>query len=95
MRLVLTFFIPTIEKRAIEWMPCKVSLVWIDIFGNHLGHELRNPLAFAHEGLNLLAAQIMSKQARTSFFEEQQHCRTPAADFSQPVWLWQYRKCHL
>jgi hypothetical protein len=72
-------------------MPCNVSLVWIDIFGNYLGHELRNPLAFAHEGFNLLVAQLMSKPARTSFFEEQD-CPTHAADFSQPAWLWQYRK---
>ena len=79
------------EKRAIEWMPCNVSLVWIDIFGNYLGHELRNPLAFTHEGFNLLAAQIMSKPARISFFEEQDG-PTYAADFSQSAWLWQYRK---
>jgi hypothetical protein len=34
----------------------------------------------------------MSKQARTSFVEEQHHCPIHAADFSQPAWLWQYWK---
>jgi hypothetical protein len=79
------------EKRTIEWMLCDVSLIWIDIFGNHLGNKSRNPLAFVHGGLNLLAAQMMSKPARISFSEEQA-CPLHAADFSQPIWLSQYRK---
>ena len=53
----------------------QISLVWIDIFCDQLGHESRNPLAFVHEELNLLAAQMMSKPARTSFFEEPDHSR--------------------
>jgi hypothetical protein len=90
-RLVVTFFIPAVEKRAIEWMLCNVSLVWIDVFGNHLGNEPRNPLAFVHEELNLLAAQIMSKPARTTLSEEQD--RPPhAVDTSQPTWLCQHKK---
>ncbi len=54
MRLIIMFLIPATEKRAIEWMLRNVSLVWIDIFDNRLGYELRNPLAFVHEGFNLL-----------------------------------------
>ena len=91
MRLVITFFIPAMEKRAIEWMPCDVSLVWIDIFGNCLGYELRNPLAFVHEGSNLLAAQIMSKPART-IFPEKQDLPRPAVGFSLPAWLCPHKK---
>ena len=90
-RLVVTFFIPAVEKRAIEWMLCNVSLVWIDVFGKHLGNEPRNPLAFVHEELNLLAAQIMSKPARTTLSEVQD--RPPhAVDTSQPTWLCQHKK---
>ena len=59
------------EKRAIKRMFQDVSLVRIDIFSNQLGHEPRNPLAFAHEELNLLTAQTMSKPARINFFEGQ------------------------
>ena len=86
MRLVITFFIPAMEKRAIKWMFHDVSLVRIDIFNNQLAYEPRNPLAFVHEELNLLTAQTMSKPARTSF-SEAQDCPPRAADFSQPFGL--------
>jgi hypothetical protein len=59
-------FIPAMEKRAITWMFHCVSRVPIDVSNGQPCHELRNPLAFAHEGLNLLAAQMMSKPARIS-----------------------------
>jgi hypothetical protein len=49
------------EKRAVKRVVCDVSLVGIDIVTGQLGHKLRNPLAFVHGALNLLAAQIMSK----------------------------------
>ena len=89
MRLVITFLVPAVEKRAIKWVPCDVRLALIDIFPSQLGHPLRNPLAFVHEGLNLLAAQIMSKPARINFSEEQD--RPPEArEFSQPAWLCHY-----
>ena len=91
MRLVITFFIPAMEKRAIKWMFHDVSLVCIDIFNNQLGHEPRNPLAFAHEELNLLTAQTMSKPARTSF-SKGQGSSPRAADFSQPAWLCRNKK---
>src|SRR6202008_2865179 len=67
MRLVITFFIPAMEKRSIKWMFHDVSLVRIDIFDSQFAYEPRNPLAFVHEELNLLTAQTMSKPARTSF----------------------------
>ena len=86
MRLVITFFIPAMEKRAIKWMFHDVSLVRIDIFNRQSCHELRNPLAFAHEGLNLVAAQRMSKPARISFPEEED-CPPHAAGFSYAAQL--------
>jgi hypothetical protein len=91
MRLVITFFIPAMEKRAIKRMLCDVALVWIGIFGTQLGHKLRNPLAFVHEVLNLLAAQIMSKPART-IFPEKQSLPRPAVGFSLQAWLCQHKK---
>src|SRR5262249_30728024 len=86
MRLVITFFIPAMEKCPIKWMFHNVSLVRIDIFHRQLGHEPRNPLAFVHQELNLLTAQIMRKPARTSF-SKQQDCPPSTAEFSQPAWL--------
>jgi hypothetical protein len=68
-----------------------VPVARIDIFNNQLGHEPRNPLAFAHEELNLLTAQTMSKPARTSF-SKGQDCSPRAADFSQPAWLCRHKK---
>jgi hypothetical protein len=47
-------------------MVCHVFLVRTDIATGQLGHKLRNPLAFGHGALNLLAAQIMSKPALIS-----------------------------
>jgi signal transduction histidine kinase len=47
-------------------MLCDVCLTQIDMVTTELSHQLRNPLAFAHGKLNLLAAQIMSKPALIS-----------------------------
>jgi len=90
-RLVITFFIPAMEKRAIKWMFRDVSLLRIDIFNNQLGHEPRNPLAFVHEEPNLSTAQTMSKPSRISFFEER-YCPHPKADFSQSARLCRHKK---
>jgi hypothetical protein len=81
-RLIITLLVPALKKGAIKWMLCDVCLVWIDIFSSQPGHQPRNPLAFVHEGLNLLAAQIMSKPARISFSEEQD-CPPRPGEFSQ------------
>jgi len=90
-RFIITLLVPAVKKRAIKGVLCDVCLGEIDIFTVQLGHQLRNPLAFVHEGLNLLAAQIMSKPARISFSEEQG--RPPEADeFSQPAWLCHHRR---
>ena len=86
MRLVITFFIPAMEKRAIKWMFHDVFRVGIDIFNRQPCHELRNPLAFIHESLNLLAAQMMSKPACISFPEEQD-CPPYAAGLSHAARL--------
>jgi hypothetical protein len=68
-----------------------VALVWIGIFGTQLSHKLRNPLAFVHEVLNLLAAQMMSKPAPT-IFRERPDLPLPAVGFSLPAWLCQHKK---
>ena len=39
MRLVITLFVPAMEKRAIKWMLCDVALLWIGIFGTQLRHK--------------------------------------------------------
>ena len=70
MCLVVTLFVPATEKRAVKRVICDVSLVRIDLATGQLGHQLRNPLAFVHGALNLLAAQRMSKPALTSSSKE-------------------------
>ena len=49
---------------AVIWVIRDVDLLKIDIFTDHIRDEPRNPLAFAHGGLNLVAAQMMSKPAQ-------------------------------
>src|SRR6266566_8053265 len=77
-RFIIPLLVPALKKRAIKWVPCDLGLVWIDIFSSQLRHESRNPLAFAHRGLNLLAAQMMSKLTRSSFPEGRWHRIHPA-----------------
>src|SRR6266576_6313097 len=85
-RFIIPLLVPALKKGAIKWMLCDLGLVWIAIFSSQLSHESRNPLAFAHRGLNLLAAQMMSKPTRSSFPEGRLH-RTPPGQFSRPGWL--------
>jgi len=68
-RFVITLFVPATEKRAVKRVLCDVRLTRIDIVITQLSHQLRNPLAFAHGKLNLLAAQIMSKPPTISSSE--------------------------
>jgi len=89
--LIITLLVPALKKGAIKWMLCDIRSVWIDIFSSQLGHQPRNPLAFVHEGFNLLAAQIMSKPARISFLGETWP-RLPACELSQPEWLCHHRR---
>ncbi len=69
-RFVVTLFVPAAKKRAIKWVvrnvagsPRRVRPVAekIDIGALQLAHEPRNPLAFAHEGLNFIMPQMMGK----------------------------------
>ena len=59
-RLVVTLFIPAAKERAIEWMVRHLARK-IDTVAFELAHKLRNPLAFAHEGLNFIVPQMMGK----------------------------------
>ena len=77
-RFIIPLLVPALKKGAIKWMLCDLGLVWIAIFSSQLSHESRNPLAFAHRGLNLLAAQMMSKPTRSSFPEGRWHRIHPA-----------------
>ena len=72
-RFVITLFVPTTEKRTIKRMVCDGCQVRIDTVTGQLDHKLRNPLAFVHGALNLLAAQRMSKPALISFSEGHPH----------------------
>ena len=69
-RLVVTPLVPATKKRAIEWMIRYLAAPLrrvrpvaekIDIVALELAHEARNPLAFAHEGLNFVMPQMMGK----------------------------------
>ena len=70
MRFVITLFVPALEKRAIKRVFCDVRLSRIDIVITQLSHQPRNPLAFGHGELNLMAAQRMSKPPTTSSSED-------------------------
>ena len=64
-RFVVASLIPTAKEGAIKRMIRHVAGK-IDMVAFQVAYEPRNPLAFAHEGLNLTAAQMMSK--RTQLF---------------------------
>src|ERR1700736_1454427 len=63
-RFVVTPFVPAVEKGVIKWMLGPRQCFYSHIFLPKLTHEARNPLAFAHGGLNLTAALMMGKRAR-------------------------------
>ena len=59
-RLVVTLLVPAAKKRAVKWMGRYVAgRIYLVAF--ELADELRNPLAFAHEGLNFIVPQMMGK----------------------------------
>ncbi len=70
-RLVVALVIPTAEVGAVEWMIRHLAGKsrlrrtgyggQVDIIAFQLAHKLRNPLAFAHGGLNFIAPQMMGK----------------------------------
>ena len=49
-RVVIPLLVPALKKGAIKWMFRDVRPVWVDLFSRQLRYELRNPLAFSHEG---------------------------------------------
>ena len=59
-RFVVTSLVPAAKERAIEWMLRDVAGK-IGIVAFELAHKLRNPLAFAHGGLNFIVPQMMGK----------------------------------
>ena len=67
MCFVITLFVPAFEIGAVIWMIDDVDLRRIDSFASELAHEARNPLAFVHEELNLIAAPMMGKLAGFTF----------------------------
>ncbi|MEY2544210.1 MAG: hypothetical protein QOE81_1671 [Verrucomicrobiota bacterium] len=67
-RLVVALVVPTAEVGAVEWMVRHVAGRSPECFRGQVGivalqlaHKLRNPLAFAHGGLNFIVPQMMGK----------------------------------
>src|SRR6266480_2920425 len=71
MRLVVALLVPAAKegaiKRVVRYVAGKSRLRGtgsggqVDIVALQLAHKLRNPLAFAHRGLNFIAPQMMGK----------------------------------
>jgi hypothetical protein len=59
-RFVVTLLVPAAKKRAIKWMGRYVA-GRIDVVAFEFADKLRNPLAFAHGGLNFIVPQMMGK----------------------------------
>ena len=59
-RFVVTLLIPAAKKPAVKWMGRYVA-GRIDLVAFELADKLRNPLAFAHGGLNFIVPQMMGK----------------------------------
>src|SRR4051794_13490750 len=67
---VVTLLIPATEKSAVIGMRGDSGGAAGRFVRGQRLHELRNPLAFAHEGLNLMAPAMMGKRRRFSLREE-------------------------
>src|SRR5437763_5126436 len=85
-RLVITLLVPASEKGAVIRMGCDPVTAHARFVRAQRFYEPRNPLAFAHEGLNLTAPAMMGK--RRPFAGGKWH-GLPACDCPQPGWL-----CH-
>jgi len=68
-RFIVALFIPAMKERTIKWVLRDRPAPFIHIPAFHVAHQMRNPLAFAHDGLSLIAAQTMSKPRRLTFPE--------------------------
>jgi len=71
---VIALFVPEVKECAIKWMLRDLAPAKIGIFAREFPHQPRNPLAFVHEGLNLVAAQMMGKPRGFTFREGSKRC---------------------
>jgi len=78
-RLVVTLLVPAAKKRAIKWMDRYVA-GRIDLVAFKLADKLRNPLAFAHGGLNFIMPQMMGKPTFPEGHESSPRRVRPLAD---------------
>ena len=78
-RLVVTLLVPAAKKRAIKWMGRYVA-GRIDLVAFKLADKLRNPLAFAHGGLNFSMPQMMGKPTFPEGHESSPRRVRPLAD---------------
>jgi hypothetical protein len=68
--IVIALIVPALKERQVKRMLRDSCSARFSLFSSQLGDQPRNPLAFAHEGLNLVAAQTMSKPAGIIFSED-------------------------
>ncbi len=78
-RFVVTLLVPAAKKRAIKWMGRYVA-GRIDLVAFKLADKLRNPLAFAHGGLNFSMPQMMGKPTFPEGHESSPRRVRPLAD---------------
>ena len=78
-RFVVTLLVPAAKKRAIKWMGRYVA-GRIDLVAFKLADKLRNPLAFAHGGLNFIMPQMMGKPTFPEGHESSPRRVRPFAD---------------
>ena len=78
-RLVVTLLVPAAKKPAIKWMGRYVA-GRIDLAAFELADKLRNPLAFAHGGLNFIMPQMMGKPTFPEGHESSPRRVRPLAD---------------
>ena len=78
-RFVVTLLIPAAKKPAVKWMGRYVA-GRIDLVAFELADKLRNPLAFAHGGLNFIMPQMMGKPTFPEGHESSPRRVRPLAD---------------
>ena len=78
-RFIVTLLVPAAKKRAVKWMGRYVA-GRIDLVALELADKLRNPLAFAHGGLNFIMPQMMGKPTFPEGHENSPRRVRPLAD---------------
>ena len=78
-RFVVTLLVPAAKKRTIKWMGRYIA-GRIDLVAFELADKLRNPLAFAHGGLNFSMPQMMGKPTFPEGHESSPRRVRPLAD---------------